>query len=344
MLPPYLPPEKSAVTNDAAELRSFLERAFAVSYVRASLSELNLLPAATIDVRGQTFPCTQKFLEDLASFIRMPAIYAYEIEFDLFQHNFRERKRVKDQAVQVCVLDGRAVGLAPGEYRPARTLDVLDALPSVEEGFWKIQKSLLSDRTVEIDLLSEDVVVEPRPGDVIRGGIRISNSETGGCGLKASLYTHRLLCSNGAVMSDSLGTVRWSYDRRVTYVSSIAKFSNDLVNLRNRQSGLKSVYSSAVERRLKEEDVTRLWRRIRSTGKFTPEDTNRILGITDDERRRLASAVAGRQAANQPAEESAWDVFTIHNRITAAAKSFPFGTRSRLERIGGNMLSSYSAN
>jgi hypothetical protein len=179
---------------------------------------------------------------------------------------------------------------------------------------------------------------------VIRGGIRISNSETGGCGLKGSLYTLRLVCSNGAVMSDSLGTVRWSYDRRVTYAASIAKFCNSLVNLQNKQTQLKGVYSTAIERPILQEDVTRLWRRIRSAGNFTPEHTDQILGITDEVRRRLASAVAGRRAANLPAEESEWDLFTTHNRITAAAKSLPFRTRSRLERIGGDVLSTHRSN
>jgi hypothetical protein len=344
MLPTALPPENSAATTNGAELRNFLEATFAVTYVLASLRELSLLPGAILDVRGQAFPCTQSFLEDVAASIGMPADYAYAIEFDLFVHNFQERKRAKDRAIQVCIVAGRAVGLAGGDYRPARMVDVLDALPSPDEGFWTVQHGWLSDRNVEIDLVSENFVVEPIPNDVIRCGIRLSNSETGGRGLKASLWTLRLICSNGAVMSDDLGTVRWSYDRRVTYVASIARFIDQLLNLRDKQSQLKSVYSNAIARPLFEEQITRLWRRIRSAGKFTPDHTNLILGIDDEERRRLASAVATRHAANQPAEESPWDAFTIHNRITAAAKAHPFGLRSRLERIGGDVLSSFLEN
>jgi hypothetical protein len=344
MLPTYLIPEKNVATNDVNELRTFLETDFAVRYIRGSLRDLDLLPGATIEIHGEMFPCTQNILEDLASFIKMPLGYAYEIGFPLFQRNFLERKAATDQPVQLCILRGLAVGLVGGHYRPARTLDVLDALPLLHEETWKIQKCSLADRGVEIDVLSDDCVVEPTPGDVIRTGIRISNSETGGCGLKASLYTHRLICSNGAVMSDSLGTVRWSYDKRVTYVSSIAKFSNSLLNLRNGQTKLKDIYSTAVGLPLLEEDLTRLWRRIRAAGNFTPEHADRILGITDTERRRLGSAVAERQGANLPAEKSDWDLFTIHNRITAAARSLPFRTRSRLERIGGDVLSVYSTN
>jgi hypothetical protein len=344
MLPKALPQENSAATTSGAELRNFLEATFVVTYVLASLRELTLLSGAILNVCGQMFPCTQSFLEDLAGFITMPTDYAYAIDFDLFVHNFHERKRIKDQAVQVCIVAGRAVGLAAGDYRPARTIDVLNALPSADEGFWNVQSATLNDRNVEINLVSEDFVLEPIPNDVIRCGIRLSNSEAGGCGLKACFWTLRLICLNGAVMSDSLGTVYWNYDRRVTYVASIAKFIAQLVNLRNKQDQLKQIYSNAVSRPLLEEQFPRLWRRIRSAGKFTPGLTNLILGIDDQERRRLVSAVASRQAANESPEESPWDAFTIHNRITAAAKLFPFAVRSRLECIGGDVLNAWAQN
>jgi hypothetical protein len=344
MLPDYLPPEKNAETKEPSQLRNFLETEYSVERANASLRDLNLLPGAMVEVHGRAFPCTQNFLEDLAAAIGMPVAYAYEIDFNLFQHNFDQRKPVKDHAVQVCISSGRAVGLAHGEYRPARTIDILESLALYNSGFWKLQKGSLSDRCIEIDLLSEDFTVQPKPGDEIRVGVRITNSETGACGLKASLFTHRLVCSNGAVMSDRLGTVRWNYDRRVTYISSIANFTRGLLNLRHRQNQLAAVYSSAVERQILEEDVTRLWRRIRSAGNFTPERADSILGITSDERRRIASAVAERHTAGQPAEPGPWNIFTIHNRITAAARTLPFHTRSRLEQIGGDVLTAYSSN
>jgi hypothetical protein len=78
-----------------------------VNYLGSSLRDLELLPGGVINVQGQALPCTQNFLEELASSIKMPAAYAYDIDFDLFQLNFHQRKRVKDQAVQVCVVAGR---------------------------------------------------------------------------------------------------------------------------------------------------------------------------------------------------------------------------------------------
>jgi hypothetical protein len=338
-------PQKTAIVHDVAELRNLLKTEFAVSHIDAPLSGLDLLPGAVIDVCGQrVLPCTQSFLEDLAASIGMPSRYAYDIDFELFQHNFHERKKVKERSIKVCVVAERAVGLAPGDYRPAPTIKVLDVLCSGVEGIGRIQKSALSDTTVEIDFLNENVVLEPVQGDVIWVGLRVSNSETGGRGLKACLWTLRKICSNGTVISDDVGTVYWDYDKRVSCDSSIAKFANDLVNLRSTHVRLRGIYASAVERALLEEDVVRLWRRIRSAGKFTAEQTDLIVGITIDERRRMATAVAARQVANEPAAESPWDLFTMHNRITAAAQTQPFALRSRLEKIGGDVLSAYSQN
>lgn len=344
MLPDRLSPEKNAVTNDPAELRNLLATDFSVTRIHASLQDVTLRPDALVRVGGDVWPCTQNFLEDLAAAIGMPAGYAYAIDFELFRYNFDQRKGVKNRAVQVCLMDGRAVGLAAGEYRPARLLDVLDALSPANGSFWKLQKSSLTDRSVEVDLLSENFVVEPMPGDVIRAGIRVVNSETGDFGLKASLFTHRLACANGAVMSDCMGTVRWSYDNRVTYCSSIAKFVSGLAGLRDRQNRLSALYAAATDRPVLEEDVALLWRRVRTAGNFSPDGTDGVLGITAEERRRLATAVAERHKAGLTAEPSPWDVFTIHNRVTAAARTSPFRIRSHLERIGGDVLTYYSPN
>jgi len=339
MLPDSLAPEKNAVAKNVAELRDLLENQFAMKYVVASLRDIHLLPGGAIRVHGDVIPFTQKFLEDIAAYIAMPTSYAYEIDFQLFSHNFLERKGIKDQAVRICIVAGRAVALARGEHRPARTLDIVDGLPAAGLGSWKLQKALLSDRGVQIDLLSNEVAVEPTPGDVVRAGIRITNSECDGPALKAAVYTERLICFNGAVMKDNVGVVRWNYDKRVTYLSSIAKFTSSLGQLRDKQDELKNIYSKAIGRPVEEEELARLWRRIRTAGGLTPERTDLILGLSDQDRRTLIASVNERRAANQPTAPSHWDVFTIHNRITEAAQSLPFGARSRLERIGGEVLS-----
>jgi Domain of unknown function (DUF932) len=339
MLPLDLPPEQFAETNDPTELRYLLESDFNVEYRHASLRDIELLTNARLWLKGEELPCTQFFLEAMASEIGMPLPYAYDIDEELFRLNFERRKSVKDAAIQICLVVGRAVGVVAADYRPARTIDLLNAWSSLDLRGWSMQHACVSDRSAEIDLITQNFMLEPQPGDEIRAGIRITNSETGGTGFKASFFTHRLKCSNGAVMSDHLGTVRWTYDRRVTYGASIRKCAANMAHLASRCKRLEPIYAAVMDQRLSEEDFTRLWRRLRSAGDFSPAATDVILGVTTDERRAVAAAVARRRADRQPEQPSPWDLFTTHNRVTAAAKAHPFATRSRLERIGGDLLS-----
>jgi hypothetical protein len=339
MLPDCLVPEKSVIATDSAELQGFLGHDFSVSYIAALLCEIILLPEGAIRVFDQVIPCTQHFLEKVAFAIGMPKTYAYNIDFGLFAANFEAQKRIRDLSVSICIVDGRAVGLARGKYRPARTADVLDALFAAGKAVGHVQKSVLSDAGAEIDFLRDSHVIEPKPGDVIRTGFRVWNSETGQGGLKASFFAYRLKCRNGAVFRDSVGTVRWPYDPRVTYTSSIRGFVEKLVELSEKQDRLKDIYARAIHQPVEEEQLARLWRRIRNAGGLTPERTDLILGITESERRALVASVLQRREANQPASPAEWDLYEIHNRITAAAQSLPFGARSRLERIGGEVLS-----
>jgi hypothetical protein len=145
-------------------------------------------------------------------------------------------------------------------------------------------------------------------------------------------------------MRDELGTVRWPYDNRVTYVSSIAKFGRGLLGLRDSQGQMKAIYADSVQRPVLEEDIVRLWRRIRSAGRFTPERTDEVLELTADERQRLLAAVSERRLTGLREVASDRDIYRVHNAITAAARSLPLHTRSRLERIGGDVLSFHSSN
>jgi len=61
--------------------------------------------------------------------------------------------------------------------------------------------------------------------------------------------------------------------------------------------------------------------------------------------KRQAMQIAGRQRpAGIAAERTDLSVWHVHNRITAAAQRLDFSRRSRLERIGGALLSDASMN
>ncbi len=339
MLPETIVPEKEDSTSDFEKARNFLEKDFRTSYLHTTLDKLDIRPDGHVDVEGKRIPYTQGFLEAVAGAIKMPFSFAYDIDFELFRYNFESLKTKRRKGVTLCINRGAAINIADTEYRPAHTLDVLEGLQN--QNFWKFQQILISDRGAEINHLNPQLKTNPEPGDVIKLGIRISNSETGYRGLKASLFSFRLVCTNGAVMSDRLGTARWNYDRRVTYASSLQKFLKDLEKLQLLEKRLVTLYEGAMDRRVFDRDFVRMWRRLRNA--LDPSDVDRSLEVERKQRLEIQATVRQRPDREAP-EPTPWTVYELHNRITASAQRHAFSTRRRLEQIGGDLLYRTSLN
>jgi hypothetical protein len=339
MLADITHPEKEALATEPKQLRDFLETDFKTAYCETTLDRLRLRPEGTVEFGNEVMPFVPGFLEALAQSIDMPLNYAYRLDPELFQHNFEKRKEHCCKPVTLCINRGVAINIADIEYRPARTADVLPGL--LHGSFWKFDRARISDRGVEVNLIQDGCALMPLPGDVIQLGVRISNSETGFGGMKASLFSLRLVCSNGAVMADEVGTARWNYDRRVAYATSIEKFQNDLLKLSGKQHLVVRLYGELVQRNLLDRDFANLWRRLR--GSLPVPAVDALLGMEPGERRGIQDAVRER-SVNLPPQPTRLLLWDIHNRITAVAQRLDFVRRSRMERIGGALLAQESLN
>jgi hypothetical protein len=341
MLHETMPPEKSVQTSDRSELQEFLEAQKITSF-ETTLDRLTLLGDGTVDCCGQTIPCAQSFMECLAQHIQIPLDYSYRIPYDLFRHNFEERKNECSTAVKVLACDDVAINLAKPQYRPARTLDITKELSKLCNR-WEFKSANLSNRGANIDLIRPGLIAVPERGDEIELGIRISNSETGFRGAKASLFSLRLVCTNGAVMSDSLGTSRWNYDRRVTYGASLGKFLADIELLETAHERQRDLYEGVTEQLILDADFLRLIRQIQLALRCDVTFVDALLGLSVVERTSMRAAVLQRPAT-EPAMPTSWRVWDIHNRITAGAQQMPFRHRGRLEELGGHLLNRESMN
>jgi len=334
MLPVKLAPEKEVKTESLEEARDFLESDFKVEYFQTSIEEIDIHEDGTITTANKSWQYTPYFLESLAKTIKMPLNYACRIDFDLFKINFDMRKQQDCCGIKLCISRNTVINVCKSSYYPARTVDVIKGLPQKIKQ-WNLHGILLGDRGIELSWCDENVVINPRPGDRILGGVQLSNSETGFRGLKASLFTLRLACSNGAVFSDEQQAIRWSYDQRMTYTTNIEKFCKELELLEIPCIELTNKYSSALEKLISDREVVNLWRRIRRI--VEPQRVDYILGIEGKERLRLFEQVKRHEdpSISEPTDLNTYD---IHNRITAAAKDFSLITKRRLEEIGGDLL------
>ena len=340
MLPRELVPEKEVRTERLSEARSLLETDFRVTRVPTSLEKIDIAETGTVSVEGEQFPCTQLFLESLSHRIEMPLEYAHRIDFELFKHNFDRRKQETCSGVVVRVSRGAAINLCRERHYPARTLDVVETLPEKIRR-WTFHEAVVSDRGVDLSWLDESVRLDPRPGDTVVGGLRVSNSETGFRQLTAAVFALRLVCTNGAVVPTTRRVVRWSDDPRVTYAASVRKFVEELNLLEPPREELARSYAAVVDRFLVDREVVALWRRVsRVVG---PDEADRTLGVVRQERRLLFAQVRGRHGP-QPDMWTELAAYDVHNRVTAWARGQGLLRRRRLEEIGGEMLRSFSVN
>lgn len=327
-------PEKFVRTNSLDKVRELLANDFRVTYATTDLASIEISPEGMVRWNGECVPFTQYFLESSAGFIGMPLGYADKIDFDLFTYNFDQRKQQECCGVKICISRNAAINICRAAYYPARTLDVLDEAEQQVAGK-KFHEAVIGDRGVELSWVDERAQIDPKPGDTILTGLRISNSETGGRALKASLYALKLACQNGAVLSDEWGAARWTYDPRVTYKANLAHFFQDLHRTGVALPQLSNAYKQLVDVPLTDLDFVRLWRRVRAI--VGPQDADDIFYATPKERRRLFNQVRSRRDP-LAALPTSWNSYDVHNRITAAAHSYEFLKWRRLEQIGGSIL------
>ena len=178
--------------------------------------------------------------------------------------------------------------------------------------------------------------VEPVVGDVVEIGIAITNSESGGRQLKACAYSYRLACTNGAIMSDTIGTARWPNDPRMTAAASLLAFQKQVSALIDKLESVPPLYTNNVQKLVPDVELFNLWRRVAYV--LSRSDADDVLGMAEADRRDLQQLIRLRDARELPAMTDR-NAYEVHNRITFAAHGRSFRNRRSLQEIGGEFLS-----
>ena len=267
----------------------------------------------------------------------MPLPFAYDLDFDLFNLNFEMLKKRRSKGITLCIARGdTVVGIASADYAPARTLDILDQL-QLDDDWIACKKIMISDFGMALNLIIPGVSIEPEQGDVINVGLRITNSETGGRELQATLFTERLACINGSIIRTNEGVAYWGKHKKRTYGASIRAFVKQVHMLKDRAQGLVAdVYRNVMDRELFDDQFVALFRALQRRTRSI-EEAEQILHVDSVERLEIQRAVRERDRTSPP-EPTRFRLFDVHNQITAAARSRQLLMRQHLEEIGGALL------
>ncbi|MFZ1932681.1 MAG: hypothetical protein WCB27_25430 [Thermoguttaceae bacterium] len=341
MFPENLVFDEVVTPKDFDSLSELVETTYRVDHEQTTLESIALKPDGTLHTPEGEWRVARDLWEQCSLAIGMPLAYAYKVSPALFCENFAQRQAETTAPVTISRVGDVATGLIvdrKSRYRPACTADVLRAVRR-SEGLTLCRASV-SFAGVDVELAQAGNVVEPTVGDIIQLGIAITNSESGGRQLKASAYSYRLACTNGAIMSDEIGTARWPNDLRMTAAASLLAFQKQVSALIDKLESVSPLYTNNVQKLVPDVELFNLWRRVAYV--LPRNEADDVLGMAETERRDLQQLIRLRDTRESPAmtERNAYEV---HNRITFAAHGRNFRNRRSLQEIGGEFLSRASA-
>ena len=119
--------------------------------------------------------------------------------------------RLNDASSRIIHRDGGFIDLDRADLH---TLGAGDVLNAVRDGFgsdaaaFEVQNLEIRDDAFRLDIVSPSVAAEVRRGDVIEAGVSVDHAYTGERATTVMAFVVRLVCSNGMVHRECLGSRR----------------------------------------------------------------------------------------------------------------------------------------
>lgn len=283
---------------------------------------------------GESYALNDTARSQLATRLEIPYRYAEKLRMEeprLLDQNINTLFRRSNEKRLIRTLGPNCRAVLSPNYRIldhyaflGTVLPMLAQLPDA-----KLNEAFLTDTHLHISLVFQSAQGYVKPGDPVRYGVMLANSEVGMGSLAAWAFIHRLVCSNGLVVTEADGPSV----RRV----HLGKRIDDITKLpSDREVWLEygDVVRNTADNRRLPGILHRLQLAAQSPVMDAPEDAVEKLAkrfqLTKDEGERvLRQYVAGNDL-------STWGLV---NAITEAAKEADsIQRRVEMQTIGGRML------
>lgn len=146
--------------------------------------------------------------QQIGDYLEIPRKYYRRMlgeDTELLAYNVNRWLRQNPEQRMIRTMDGRARAFLSNRYRRIDNLDIANiTLPIIGEMKDAIYASCeLSDDYMYIKVVNPRLTAEVVPGDIVQGGVIITNSETGQGSVCVQPLVYRLVCSNGMVVNDA---------------------------------------------------------------------------------------------------------------------------------------------
>lgn len=302
---------------------------------------------ATFNIKEQTFSTTAWGVSTLCKHLQIPDPFANLIPLDLLRYNINRLTKEHKKFLNVKLdINNNIVGFTSERYRPLR---IEDLLPGIAE---KVSKQT---NNVMITLNTCNSVItfttplahrlEPQVGDVTECGTEIVNSELEGLSTQGSIFLYRLICSNGATLTDNWGRVTQNKNNKIQYGTVLNQFVDACQKLTTNHEKLAEVYNRLPDTSLNSCQFVSLWRPLNaSVGKeiasqimLTTLDEVKDIITYEQKRTRFSPLLMnGVNVTPRDTEKNSYEVF---NNITAVARDTGSVCSARkLRAISGHLL------
>jgi len=124
-----------------------------------------------------------------------------EIDAELSAKVLNTTIQNRGRGFQLALCDGLVEGVVSDRYSRLSNLDVMRIFDDLQVGdISDFSLQGLRMRVTQVDNKKRGPqIIEPRKGDVVKGGVEIFNGEDGGAAFLGSAYVYRLVCLNGMV-------------------------------------------------------------------------------------------------------------------------------------------------
>ena len=146
--------------------------------------------------------------QQIGDYLEIPRKYYRRMlgeDAELLAYNVNRWLRQNPEQRMIRTMDGRARAFLSNRYRRIDNLDIANiTLPIIGEMKDAIYASCeLSEDYMYIKVVNPRLTAEVVPGDIVQGGVIITNSETGQGSVCVQPLVYRLVCSNGMVVNDA---------------------------------------------------------------------------------------------------------------------------------------------
>ncbi len=277
----------------------------------------------------------------IAARLEIPFRYYQKMQGDypeLLDDNINAWLQKRHEKRMLRILDGKVRAFLSDRYRRLDNLELCAAvLPVIRDmDGAEIKSCEITDCRMYIKVVSRTLQAEVRPGDIVRAGFVISNSEVGLGSLRVEPLVYRLVCTNGLIAED-FGKKKYHVGRQISCEDNAYELYSD----KTLEQDDKAFFMKAgdIVRAAADENKFNLIVGRMKEAAGTPTGDNPVETVKELADRFLLNDEEQTEILKQFFAEGDRSRYGLVNAITAAGKNAEnYERATSLERIGGNLL------